>query len=752
MSKISRRDLLQYIGAGGIGAAGGVLYAESVERKVELLVPQVVPPEDYWPGVATWYNTVCQECSAGCGISVRTREGKAKIIEGNPVHPVSQGRVCPRGQAGLNALYNPDRVRTPALRTGDRGAGNFADNNWDEALTTVASKLSRLKIDNRADRVWLLTGTVNGHLDELFAQFMTLLGSEHYRQYDFTHPSALKAANKLSFGTDVLPYYDIGNADYLLSFGADYLGTWISPVHHSLAYGQLRQGRDGPRGKTVQIEPRMSLSGASADEWVPARPGSEGLLALGIAHLLVAGGHYRGADRDDWRRALRQYTPDRVAAATDLTEDRIAALAEDFGRAGAALAIAGGAAAAGTGAVASVVAVNALNHLAGNIGRAGGIILNPPPAVPAAAGTRQTGLAGMLELIAAMQRGEVDVLLLHDTNPLFSLPAETGFREALERVPLIVAMSAFRDETSEMADIILPTHTRLESWGDAAPQPGVGFAIASIAQPVVAPLYDTLPVGDIMLSLARQIGGELPALMHWGSTEEFIRDSWHRDFMAREPDAGEHAFEEFWKAVLEAGVWGRPGGDAEAGGEPDSSVALAAIAAAGDPVSSFAGDANEFPFVLHPFLTSTFLDGRAANLPWMQELPDPLTSVVYGSWAELNPVTAAELEIVEGDVLDIQTPAGSVLVPALIFPAISPGVVAIPIGQGHSAYGRYAKDRGVNPLSIVALQTDTRSGDLAWAATRASVRKTGERQRIVKTGGESRTLGRQILGPADGHS
>ena len=186
MSKISRRDLLQYIGAGGIGAVGGVLYGESVQRNVEFLIPQVIPPEDYSPGVASWYNTVCNQCSAGCGISVRIREGKATKIEGNPVHPVSQGRLCARGQAGLNVLYNPDRLRTPMQNAAQRGSGNYSEISWDEALTTIGSRIGRLRIDGNAGRVRLLTGRFRGHLDELFAQFMELLGSDHYQQYGFT--------------------------------------------------------------------------------------------------------------------------------------------------------------------------------------------------------------------------------------------------------------------------------------------------------------------------------------------------------------------------------------------------------------------------------------------------------------------------------------------------------------------------------------------------------------------------------------
>ena len=176
------------------------------------------------------------------------------------------------------------------------------------------------------------------------------------------------------------------------------------------------------------------------------------------------------------------------------------------------------------------------------------------------------------------------------------------------------------------------------------------------------------------------------------------------------------------------------------------------IASIADPEAKFAGSESDYPFVLHPYLTATFLDGRGANLPWLQEMPDPMTSVVYGSWAELNPVTADEMGIREGDVLDIESPAGSIRIPALIFPAIRPGVVAIPIGQGHAEYGRYAKDRGVNPINIVAPLMDDQTGDLAWAATRVKVKATGERLHIIKTGGVSRTLGRQILGPANDHA
>jgi anaerobic selenocysteine-containing dehydrogenase len=486
---------------------------------------------------------------------VRTREGKAKKIEGNPVHPVSQGRACARGQAGLNALYNPDRIKSPLQNAGQRGAGDFAEISWDEALTTVGSRIGRLRIDDQAGRVRLLSGRVRGHLDALFAQFMELLGSEHYQQFDFTYPGALRAANKIAFGTDELPYYDIRNTDYLLSFGADYLATWLSPVHHGLGFGHLRQGR-AERGKTVQIEPRMSLTGASADEWIAARPGSEGLLALGIAHALVSAGHYDGSDVDEWAAALASYSPATVSQETDVSEDRIEALASEFGKSAASLAIAGGATAAGTNAVSSIVAVNALNHLAGNLNSPGGIIMNPGQPGSIATASSHASFRQMIDLVAAMESGAVEVLLLHDTNPVFALPESVRVREAMQNVPMIVALSSFQDETSALADFILPTNNYLESWGDDVPDPGVGFPVASLSQPVIAPLYDTLPAGDIMLALGRQIGGELPISMSWRSTEEFIRERWREEFYDGGPESGDDGFEEFWQAALEAGVWG----------------------------------------------------------------------------------------------------------------------------------------------------------------------------------------------------
>ncbi|MCZ6537809.1 MAG: molybdopterin-dependent oxidoreductase [Gammaproteobacteria bacterium] len=747
-NKINRRDFLKFVGAGTVGAGAGFFAADASRMSTEFLIPQVNLPEDYSPGIATWYNTVCTQCSAGCGISVRTREGRAKKIEGNPSHPVNQGKLCALGQAGLNVLYNPDRIKTPLLRDGERGSGSFSPISWDQALTTISGVLGALKIQKKANNAYFLSGGVNGHLNELFALFMDQLGSENYLQHEFSYPASLFAANKACFDEDVLPYYDIANSKYLLSFGADYLGAWLSPVHYSVSYGHLRQGTE-QRGRCVQVEPRMSLSGANADEWVAARPGSEGMLALSMAHSIVEQGLYSGADAGDWKQTLVAYSPASVAEQCGISAERIVRIATEFANASPSLAIGGGAAGASTNGTANLVAVNVLNYIGGNIGEAGGILFNPASTFSSGAPRPRAGYQDMLELLASLRGDDAEVLILHDTNPVFTLPSSANVKEAVMAVPYVIGMSSFMDETMALADIILPLDTYLEAWGDNIPDPGVGFAVASIAQPVVKRLYDTRSAGDIILALAHQIGGELPANMPWTSMENYLMEMWRAVYRRNSNDSSDQGFKKFWTSILESGVWGERPRQQD---RPHKAMSRAMLSAVGMAQPSFAGKESEYRFVMQPYLSLAFQDGRGANLPWMQELPDPLTSIVYNSWVELNPKTAAELTIREGDVLLVESTTGRLEAPAFIYQGIRPDVVAMPIGQGHSNYGRYASGRGSNPIEILAPETDIGSGGLAWSATRVKISKTGRRVHVIKTDGTTRDLGRNILGHEHGHA
>ncbi len=724
------------VGAGGASAGAGFILGEVSKTPVEQLIPYLVPPEDIIPGVSTWYNTVCKQCGAGCGIMVKIGEGRAKKIEGNPLHPVNQGKLCAMGQAGLQVLYNPDRLKTPLKRSGDRGSGKFEKISWDEAIVTLSDKLKNLSSKGEGDKVHLVTDTARGHLGIFLRKFMSALGSNNYCQYDFTYPRNLYAANKIFFNEEILPYYDIKNTNFLLSFGADFMGSWISPVHHSLSYGHMRQGRSGVRGKLIQVEPRMSLTGASADEWIQAKPGTEGLLALGLSHVIVNEGFYKGNDRGEWVKVMRDYQPKLVSRITGVAEDKIKQLAKEFSHANPGLAIGGGATANYSNGVSNLVAINALNYLSGNIGVPGGVLFNPEPAFSGSSLNKQTDILQLKNEISGSE-----VLIVNNTNPVFNAPDSFDFSEVLQNVPFIASFSSFMDETTEMADLILPTPTYLESWGDDVPEPGVGIPVASISQPVVKPLYNIKAVGDICLSVAMNIGGDIQRSMPWNSYEDYLKDAWKNIYEDRKNRIEEKTFSDFWNSVLKAGVWG----EKRSGAKGNKTLAKKVISKVTFESPSFEGDEKTFPFFLHPYVTQTFNDGRGANLPWLQEMPDPMTSVVWGSWVEINPKKAKDMGLREGDVVWVESPFGKIKAPVYIYPAIMPDVIAMPIGQGHSSYGRYAKKRGVNPLRILAPKTDLRTGALAWAATRVKIKKTGENIKVIKTEGVNRELGRGIV-------
>ena len=816
MASIDRRDFLKLVGAGGVGTGAGFMLREAIKHPVESLVPYPVPPEDFSPGIATWYNTVCSMCPAGCGITVRTREGRAKKIEGNPSHPVSQGRLCARGQAGLQVLYNPDRVATPLRQTGGRGSGDWLPLTWTEGLSQISGRLGELRSSGQGGAVCLLSEGQRGHMHGLFEKFMTEIGSDRLVYYDYEHPHPLLAAMNRLFGTSQLPYFDLGNTDYLVSFGADYLGGWLSPVHHGLGFGRSRQGRGDHRGRFVQVEPRMTLSGAAADEWIPANPGTEGILALAMANRIVSQGAYDGDDGDAWAAALAPYSADAVAEQTGVAADAITRLADTFAETRPSLAIGGDGAGRHSNGVDALTAIAALNYLAGNLGIEGGLIFNPEPVAGQGASARQASYRSMLALAEDAREGRIQVLIVNQANPVFTMPAAAGIREALAEVPLIVSLSSFVDETTAMADLILPSHTYLERWGDDFPEPGVGFRAGAISQPVVSPLYDTRDTGDTLLAVAAAVNpeGGLTA----ATTEEYLRERWRAIFEGDDPagasaadaqaataaeteetasevaaqeapegavvaaaeivagdnaegavadvpadaaateiapaqgavatDAGPDpagwmpdAFDGFWNSVLRAGVWGEnTRADMEA-----VSVDAGVIGNIGVDAPEFAGSSDAYPFILQPYLSLNMHDGSGANLPWMQELPDALTSVVYGSWLEINPATAQEMGLRDGDLVDVESPQGTISVPVLTFPAIMPNVVAMPVGQGHSEYGRYASGRGANPIEILAPQVEPETGSLAWNATRVRLNPTGRRANLVRTGGLSRDLGRGII-------
>src|SRR5438552_6267637 len=327
-----------------------------------------VPEDKLTPGIAVWKPSICPLCSAGCGLNVRvmdgevevlrdgklglTRMGLAKKLEGLQHHPINHGKLCTRGQAAAEITYHPDRVGHPLKRSGTRGDGQFTEISWDDALKELVAKL-----DGMADpkKLAMVVPHRPGLRNELLKQFAAKFGASDPMTFEFFGDDVLRHANALSFGNYQLPTLDLGESKYVLSFGADFLGTWNSPVAQNVGYGQMRQGRAGVRGRFVQVEYRMSQTGANADEWVAIKPGMEGVLALGIAQAILKSGAHKAGDAgqaggriDGWSMGLTEYTPQEVEKRTGVPAARIERLAKEFAEEKPAMAIIAGPALAQT--------------------------------------------------------------------------------------------------------------------------------------------------------------------------------------------------------------------------------------------------------------------------------------------------------------------------------------------------------------------------------------------------------------------
>src|SRR5579883_3169699 len=384
---LSRRQFLQALAGTSVGA---VMFTGCQVPQRELQAQsRVLLAEDLLSAYENWYATACRGCGAGCGSIVRVIDGRARKVEGTPDHPVNQGKLCARGQAAVQAQYHPDRVQGPLVRAGARGGG-FAPIGWDQGLAQLVDRL-RGAGGGAGPRLALLTGPTSGHRALVIDRFTRAAGAQ-WLMLDLFGEAPLRRAVSDVLGLPRLPHFDVANAQYVLSFGANFLDTWLSPVQYGVQYGRFRQGdysvgtfapRQGrPRGYLAHVGPHFSGTAANADEWVYVHPGSEGLLALSLAQVILSEGLAAGSAAGLSAGALAAYAPERVADATGVAADRIRGLARDFATRAPSLALGGGQTGAQTNGTATLSAVLALNLLVGALGRAGGILPNPAPPLP----------------------------------------------------------------------------------------------------------------------------------------------------------------------------------------------------------------------------------------------------------------------------------------------------------------------------------------------------------------------------------
>lgn len=716
---ISRRDFLRLAGAGA--ATTAVLTGCGPASRYVIREPYTRMPEYTYNGQSTYYATTCRECSAGCGLVVRTMQGRAIKVEGNKLNPVNLGKTCARGQVTLQGLYNPDRVQNPGRHT--RGADTwssakgtgFQEITWLDAVKVVSEAIHSTK----PDEVAFLLGMAPDHLFDLVAQLTSAIGAPAPIRFGalgmFESRRTLMRAAERVLGTARLPFFDMGEADLVFSFGANFLETWISPVAQTREFARFRQRNPRGRGHMVQFEARMSQTGSMADEWVALRPGSEAQVVLALGRMVA---EIRGVPVPP---AFAGADPEVAAAAADISPEKLSQLADMFARAGRALAVPGGAALGQSTGLQTAEAVLALNALVGGLGRPGGVSLSSATPLTDAAHA-PASVQELQTFIGRLNSGQVKTLFIHGANPVFELPAALGFEDALSQVQQVISFATFPDETALQADYVFPDHQGLESWGYQNVVNGTGSAVLAGSQPVVSPMFNSKATVDVLLAAAALASGNLAEALPYADELAFIQHRLERLL----PDAGGHftapEINTFTAYFQQNGGWWSTDDRRTLPDAPDAlSRTLDATPAAFD---------GEGEFYFLPFV-SPILGEAGANKPWLQETPDPTTTVMWNTWIEIHPETADRLGIEDQDLVRLISSNGSVEATVYRYPGIRPDTVAMPFGQGHAVYGQFAAQRGANPLDVLGPRLN-QAGDLAFGSMKVRIEKTGRRRELAR--------------------
>jgi anaerobic selenocysteine-containing dehydrogenase len=605
----TRRDFLW-----AVGAAGAALTISQEAGDVFWSVEET--PDPGWaPGMETRRASSCLLCPARCGIRGRVVDGRLVRITGNPLHPMSAGGACPRGVAGVQVLYHPERLASPLMRVGARGAGEWRRISPQGAITIISERLQGLRASGRPESLALVAGYCAGTMEDLWRRFLTAFGSPNYVADDYDDGAG--AVMDLMHGIPRAPSYDLERSDYVLSFGAPLFESWWSPLQAYVAFGG-RGVASGARGRFVHVDSRFSRTAAHAHEWVGIRPGAHAALALGMAYVMIRDELYDAAfvrrhvagfedfvDADGRRRegyrslVQRNFRTEEASALTGVPVERISSLARAFAASRFPVAVCGSDVLLAPDGLLAGLAVHSLNLLMGSVNRPGGVLFGeaPPLAPLPPAALDETARAGLTRervggpwppfgagdrvarFADALNRGDgrpVDALLLYYTNPLAASTDPAAWRQAQERIPFVVSFSPFLDETTRYADLVLPDLLAYERWQDAPAPASYPHPVWGVARPLVEPQGGGTHTGDAVLAIARSLGGgvaaslpyeDFPALLKARARGLFAARrgtilggafelGLHRQMEERGWWLSEHAeFEPFWAELVERGGW-----------------------------------------------------------------------------------------------------------------------------------------------------------------------------------------------------
>lgn len=715
-----------------------------------------------------WVATSCINCPARCAILVKEVNGKAVKVTGNSLSLVSEGKICPRAHVGLQVLYDRERLKFPLKRTNpEKGKGadpRWAAVSWEEALSDVAKRLKEIREKDQPHKLLLFGGLNTKSNEDLIARFAESYGTPNLISQEGLEAETQYAGKWMADGRYGEVAYDFDATNYILAFGADILES-CRPLSRMLRkWGKIRREKPN-RTKVVVVNPRYSLTAAKSDWWVPIDPGTDAVLAMAIAYVIIAENLYDADFVSQWtdgfesykNLVMHEYSPDAAERITGVSARDIEKIARQFAKTRPAIAIGGKSAVDWPNGSYAGYAIYCLNALVGSIDVPGGVIyqekvkFNDMPKVAEdetakkgkgeqAVDLRGTEKFPLAHHVATNQIPEsildgvpypVEMAIGFNSNFNMTAPGGERWDKALAKIPFYVHVSPFISEMALDADIILPATTYLEEWGYDYSPPGSGFAELKLKQPVVSPRGNAKPIAEMVFEIARRIGAVV--------SQSFSGIGDDAKGFVRFRTEGLLSLEMF----VENGVW--LGGDYEyrkynrifktpSGKFEFSSGKMKTLLAqkriTGELAAlphyentRFLGDVGNYPLVFMPYQPLLVMENGSQNYPWVQEIFLPMHGLGWKVFAEMNRKTAERMKLRNGSLVWVESPYGKIKAALKLSEGIHPRVVAMATGQGHYAYGKWQKGIGVNPNEIIGVDYDPLDGQSVFFNTRVRVYK-----------------------------
>ena len=675
MNKTPRRDFLKALGFG----VGAVTLAACQKVPVHKSIPYLIKPEEVTPGVANYYVSTYD----GQAILVKTREGRPIKIEGNPNDVLAKGGLSAQAQASVLDLYDYNRLNIPLIDGGNAS--------WNQVDDFVKKELTAIKAGGKKIRI--VSASIHSPSTlAVIADFVKEYPNTKHINYDAVSYTGIIQANQNSFGKAVLPHYRFDKADIIVSFGADFLGTWISPVEFINQYVQNRNSKalhNKKMSRHIQFETGMSNTGSNADTRILIKPSEEGVALVNLYNQL-SGNTLPGSKK------LNNTTADK--AITLVAKELQSAKGK-------------GLVVSGSNDVATQVLVNAINSLIGSYGNT--IDLDNH------SNQYKGNDAEFVDFVGEMNRGEVDAVFFLDANPAYDYHNGKAIADALKKVRLKVSFADRKDETSVLCNVVAPKNYYLESWGD-------GNAIEgyyTVMQPTINPVYDTRQAEQSLL-----VWSDNPVKEYY----TYVRNTWDKSLLALGSLSGQKG----WETLLQTGFV--KVADKSAGTytfSHDLSGVAQTISHQSDTLA--AGDGK---IELQLYQSIAMRDGKRANNPWLQELPDPVSKVTWENFAAMSPTDMKKLGIEQGDMLNITVNGATIVLPVLLQPGQAQGTMSVAVGYGRTEAGPVGANVGKNAFPFLTFINGTFQGNAV-----ASFSKTGDNYILAQTQTHHSIEGRNIV-------